>query len=203
MELDGTVLLVAAELAGGLVALLTGLQARKAHRVSPSPSLSRFAAGFFLLALAQLAAAATEAFAASGAPETTALDALDLLDGLFWTYHASLLAGLALVFASFGRHPFRWTPVLAPLVLVAGPVLQFLVIVALFFVVLHAGLNHIARARPGSLQTAVGFFLLLLGQFLFLYDYVPLTPRSLPGEAASLLGYLLLWQAIARPRGVR
>lgn len=195
---EGSSLLVVLQLAAGIFALLTSLRVRRDYQVAQAPSLARFAIGFFLLAASQLAAAVLE-WHVSRNPDVvaTGFDAYDLL---FIAYYGCLLGGLALVFSSFGRRAFRWTPAAIPLLWV-GPVLQFVAILFLFFVVLHAGLNHIARARPGSLQTAAGFFLLLLGHFLFLFTYLPLSPRSVGGEIATLAGYTVLYLAVVRPRG--
>lgn len=192
--------LVAAEAAGGILALLTALAALRAYRVSRAEPLRLFASGFVGLSVAQFAAALLEDRTRSG---EVPLGSFDHFDVLFWLYYVAMTAGLLLVFLSFGRHPFRWTPALSGVLLRAGPVAQFAVLIALFFVVLHAGLNHIARARAGSLQTAAGFFLLLVGQFVSLYGYAPLSPRTLYGEIASLAGYLLLFLAVARPLGTK
>ena len=181
--------------------LLIGLVARSAwtaHRMTSDAPLRRFAMGFLLLGLSHVVAVALEytVWSTPDLPEGS----LDAFDVLFWAYYLATLGGFAFVFASFGRHPFRWTPVLTPVLLVSGLLLESLVLLEMFFVVLHAGLNHIARARRGSLQTAFGFFLLLLGHFAFFLDYQPLTPRAPIGEIPSTLGYLLLWHSIARPR---
>jgi hypothetical protein len=178
--------------------LLIARAAFQAHRVARVASLRFFAAGFLLLAVSHVAGFALEF--ATGDASAIRVGAFDRFDVLFWTYHLATVAGYVAIFASFGRHPFKWTPVLAPVLLIAAPVLELVALVLLFFIVLHAGLNHIARARAGSLQTAFGFFLLLLGRFLFLLEYSPLNPRNLWGEAPTMLGYLLLYLAITRPR---
>lgn len=186
------------EAIGGFLALLTARRAASDHRLTRAWPLRVFSAGFFLLAVAQGAALVLELLTArasqipSGGP--------DRYDGLFVLYYGGLLAGFAFIFSSFGRRPFQWAAATAPFLLVGGLLAQFATLLLLFFIVLHAGLNHIARARPGSLQTASGFFLLLLGHFLFLFDYHPLTPRNLWGELASVAGYLLLFLAVDRPR---
>jgi hypothetical protein len=184
------------------VVLIAGIvaSALRAYRLSHDARLRLFAVGFALLGASHIAVAGLDAFAYAAAGRFGE-GSFDHFDSLFWAYYAAALLGLAAIFASFGRHPFRWTPVLTPVLLLAGPLLESLVLLELFFVVLHAGLNHIARARAGSLRTALGFFALLVGHFLFFLDYAPLTPRAPLGEVPTTVGYVLLWFAVARPRG--
>lgn len=181
-----------------LLTLLIARAALRANAIAGATPLRRFALGFGLLAASHAAALVLEyrSYRAGGLFMTGTFDAFD---ALFWAYYLLGIGGLAAVFASFGRHPFKWTPALVGTLLFAGPALEVATLLAFFFVVLHSGLNHIARPRAGTLQTAVGFFLLLVGRFLFFLDYDPLTPRNLLGEAPTLVGYLLLFLAIARP----
>lgn len=183
---------------GALVVLASAGRVARAYAVTQSDSLRRLAAGFVLLGGSQLLAAALQALVVA-APDALDRKTFGLDDLLFWAYYATLLLGLLSVFASFGRRPFRWAPALT-LLLWAGPVLELATVVVLFFVVLHAGLNHIARKGPGSLLVAVGFFLLLSAHFLNLTVYAPLEPRWIGGEAVHLLGLLLLWWAVHRAR---
>lgn len=198
MAEPGPLVVMAAEAGGALFAALIARRVRRDYLLTRAAPLGRLAAGFALVALAQVAALALELATAPTRPPP-ATGRLDVLDLLFWTYYAASLAGYVAIFLSFGRHPFRWAPVLAPVVLVAGPLLQFALVILLFFVVLHAGLNHIARARPGSLQTAFGFFLLLLAQFLVLFEYAPLNPLTPAGALVGAAGLALLYKAVVRP----
>src|SRR5687767_2669411 len=125
-----------------MAAIGAGASVLRSFRLVPIPSLRRLMAGFFLLALSQGAAFGLDLMVYL-AGDALPRDQLDALDVLFWLHYGALLLGLAFVFASFGRHPFRWAPALAPILLVAGPILQLVTILVLFFVVLHAGLNHI------------------------------------------------------------
>lgn len=194
----GPALVMAAEAVGALLAALIAVRFRRDHQLTRARPLGRLAAGFAFVAVAQAAAFALELATLPWRPPPVP-DRLDVLDILFWTYYGASLAGYVSVFSSFGRHPFRWTPVLAPVVLFAGPLLQFVLVIVLFFVVLHAGLNHIARARPGSLQTATGFFLLLLSHFLVLFQYAPLNPITPAGALVGAAGFALLYRAAVRP----
>src|SRR5688572_6758517 len=124
--------LIAAEIAAAILAGATALKVRAYYRLVGAPSLRRFGVGFVLLGVAQVAAAALELLMLQ-AGETLARDRFDFLDVAFWIHYGALLAGLVLVFASFGRHPFRWAPAFAPLLLVVGPILQLLTILVLFF----------------------------------------------------------------------
>lgn len=177
---------------GGVLAFLTSARAHHLWRATRARPIAWFWAGFLLLAVAQIAAFGLEI---QGVPKS---DGWELIDSLFWFHYASLLAGLACVFASFGRHPFRWSPALA-ILLVSGVLLQFLAGLILFFIVLHAGLNHIRHARAGSFRTTLGFFCLLLGHLLNLFDYYPTTPRNVVGEAFGVVGFFLLLLSVPRP----
>lgn len=190
--------LVLLEVLGGLLALAAFAKTWSAYRLTGLRSLWRYGAGVLLVGLSQFLAVVLEISVAL--PETVDRQRLDHLDVIFWAYHLTLLLGLLGVFWSFGRHPFRWAPVLAPVLLLVGPLLEFVTLLALFFVVLHAGLNHIARKGTGSLQVAIGFFFLLAAHFLNLYTYEPLAPRTLWGETVHLAGFLLLYLAQTRPR---
>lgn len=190
--------LIALELLGALLLLISGSRTWHAFQLTRDNRIRRFASGFFLMTLSQLLAAAMQALVLT-APRSLS-DDLELLDVVFWAYYATLILGLLLVFLSFGRHPFRWAPVLATPILAAGPALQFLAIVVLFFVVLHAGLTHIARKGPGSLQVGIGFFFLLAAHILNVRGYAPLDPRSVWGELVHTIGLLILALALARPR---
>jgi len=194
-------LVLAAHAADLLLILGIVRAAWRALQVAENPLLRRFAVGFALVGVSHVFVAALDygTTASVEIPEGS----FDMLDALFWGYYLAAAIGFALVFASFGRHPFRWAPVLTPVLLIGGPLLEGLLLVELFFIVLHAGLNHIVRARGGSLRTALGFFALLLGHFLFFLDYQPLTPRAPIGELPTTLGYALLWLAIARPQWKR
>lgn len=194
--------LLAAQGAGLLLALLVAWKTLHAHRVAQARALGLFGVGFLALAGSQAAAALLE-YTVATVPVEIPRDALDKFDLLFWAYYGFLLTGLVLVFLSFGRHPFQWAPALAGLLLWAGVVLELAVLVAFFFVVLHAGLNHIARKGPGSLVASLGFFLLMVGHFLFLYEYAPLQPRGLTGELVHTAGFLLLFLAVNHPRRLR
>lgn len=200
--MDPAVLLLLGLQLGGLVlAALTARLAMRAWKISRSPPLLRFAAGFLALGLAQAAASVLElAGATSGRIETRHFDAFD---ALFWSYYAFLLVGFLGAASSFDRAPFRWLPAQGPALLLAGPLLQIVALALAFFAVLHAGLNHIQRAHGGSFRTATGFFLLFVGQGLFLLGYEPLTPRNLLGEVVTLAGFALLWHAAAHPGGGR
>ncbi len=192
--------LILAEAGGLVLALLTANAVFRAYFVSRARPLALFGSGFLLLALAQASAALLEWYASRVDYDD---ERFDRVDALFWLYFGSFILGLVLIFLSFGRKPFKWTPALVPLLLRAAPGLNLLTLVAMFFVVLHAGLNHIARARAGSLQTAFGFFLLMVGQFLALYQQDPLAVRTLYGEVAAVVGYFLLYLAVARPIGAK
>lgn len=192
------VLLLGAQAGSLLLVLLVARAARRAHAVAPAPALRRFGLGFLLLGLSHVGAFALEALRVrTTSLPTTGVDAFDVA---FWTYYLAGLLGYGFVFASFGRHPFQWAGALVGVLQFAGVTLETLTILVLFFLVLHAGLNHIRRARPGSLHTALGFFFLLLGHFLFYLNYFPLSPRNALGEVPTLAGYLLLYLAITRPR---
>lgn len=196
-----TVGLAAAEAASGALALATASLVGRSYRIVGAPSLRRFALGFVLLAVAQ-AAALLQQVLLEWSGDALVRERLDLFDVAFWLHYGSLLAGLGLVFLSFGRHPFRWAPALAGVLLVVGPVVQLLVVVVTFFVVLHAGLNHIARKGTGSGLVAVGFFLVFTAHTLNLVGYGPLEPRWWAGELVNLAGFLVLYRSVRRPRSV-
>jgi hypothetical protein len=194
-------IIILGSLLGGMLLLSAGRRVSKAHRLTGAPSLRAMARGLYALAASEFFAALLVAanLRATLAIERTGFDRFDVL---FWGYYGCLLVGLGLVFLSFGRHPFRWAPAVAGVLLVAGPALQFLVVVLLFFVVLHSGLNHIARKGAGSILVSVGFFFLLLGHIGNLTDYAPLEPRLWWAEIPILVGTILLWFAITKPRTV-
>jgi hypothetical protein len=198
---DGQIVLLVSLAAGGLLALLTGIRARRAYRLAQVPSLQYFHVGFVLLALSQACALGLELLVGSS-PVSLERARFDVFDILFWLHYASLLGGLAMVFRSFGRHAFRWAPAIAPLLLWAGPLLQILTVLFLFFVVLHGGLNHIARKAGGSLRVSLGFFFILLGHIGNLTDYAPLEPRLWWAELVTLLGFAILYLSTASPRKV-
>lgn len=193
-----TTVLLGAEAAGAALALFAAAAPWRAFRLLGQTSLARFSVGLVLLAASQVLALVLH-YAAS-TPLSLERDTLDRLDLLFWAYYLVLLGGLASVFWSFGRHPFNWTPALAPVLILAGPILQFLVVLFLFFVVLHAGLNAIARSGIGSGRVLTGFFLIFLAQILNLYGYSPLEPRWWGAELVQLAGLLVLAWSVARPK---
>ena len=191
--------LLVAEALGAFFAFGAGYSVLGSYRLVGSASLRRLATGFFLLGFSQTAALAMEGIiqlAGAALPRET----FDIFDVLFWLHYGTLLVGLTFVFASFGRHPFRWMPAMAPLLLLAGPILELLAILVLFFVVLHAGLNHIARKGAGSVRVAVGFFLLFTAHTVNLVDYSALLPRWWLAECINLLGFVILFIAVQRPR---
>lgn len=194
-------LLLLALAAGGVLATLTGLKARAAYRFAQVPSLRYFFTGFFLLAASQACALILELLVGA-APVALERGRFDHFDVLFWGHYAALLVGLLCVFRSFGRHPFRWAPAIAPVLLPLGPLLQLLSVILLFFVVLHSGLNHIARKGGGSLRVSLGFFFIMLGHIGNLTDYAPLEPRLWWAELLTLLGFAILFFSIASPRTV-
>ena len=207
-------MLIGLEALTGLLFAATGAMLWRAFRVARSPSLRNLAVGFFLLALSLAPAIGLEKLTQDD-PEF-ATEVWDHLDLLFWAYYATFAAGCVFVFLSFGRRPFQLTAAYGPVLAWAFPINQIALAALLFLVVLHAGFNHIVRARAGSLQTAMGFFLLLAGQFLFMIDlsairpewFAPewffgtnaLNPRNVVGEVASVVGAGLLFLAVARPR---
>lgn len=191
-------MLLAAEAAGALLAVFAAVAPWRAYRLLGHASLARFSGGLLLIAASQVLAIALHYAALT--PLVIERDAFDHLDVLFWAYYLCFLAGLAGVFWSFGRHPFRWTPALFPVLIYAGPILQFLVVLSLFFVVLHAGLNTIARSGIGSGRVLTGFFLVFLSQILNLFLYSPLTPRWWGAELVQLSGLLVLAWSVSRPR---
>lgn len=162
----------------------------RGHRLSGAQPLRRFALAYLLLAGGQVVAA-TLALLTSTA-QSIRLDGFGVLDSLFLLHYGLQLGGWTLVLTTFERPKLRWVLASGPFLLVAGPVLQLAVIVVLFLVVLHGGLNHIERKRAGSLRTALGYGFLLGAQFAFLFGYTPLTPHSLLGEALALVGVALL-----------
>lgn len=201
METTNAVLLIACQLLGAALAALLGAFAIRAHRHVQAPSLIRFGAGFVAIALSQVLAAILEARTSSVPFVPTR--GVDAYDALFWGYYGSLLAGLLLILSSFERKKLRIVLAAAPVLLVAGPIAQLGAMVLLFLVVVHAGLNHIEKARAGSILTTIGFFLLLVAHGAFLLDYAPLTPRNVVGEAALLAGLTILCIAAfgrGRPR---
>lgn len=193
-----TPLLLASEAAGAALALFAALAPWRAYRLIGHASLARFSAGLVLVAASQVLALLLH-YAASQ-PTLLNNEVFDHLDALFWAYYVVFLLGLASVFWSFGRHPFRWTPVLTPLLAVSGPILQFLVVLFLFFVVLHAGLNTIARSGIGSGRVLSGFFLVFLAQILNLFRYGPLEPRWWGAELVQVAGLAVLAWSVARPK---
>ena len=193
------VTLVAAEAVAALAALACAYDVSRSYKLVGSLSLRRLAIGFFLLGVSQAAALALEGLVQAAGAEIPR-DGFDVFDVAFWVHYITLLCGLAFVFASFGRHPFRWTPALAPLLLRIGPVLELLAVLFLFFVVLHAGLNHIARKGAGSVRVAVGFFFLFTAHTLNLVEYSALTPRWWLAECVNVVGFVVLYYAVKRPR---
>jgi hypothetical protein len=196
----GALVLVVGQLAGAILASLVAWKGMRAFRQVRAPALARFAAGFAFLALSQVAAAALEA-AAVGARALPSRGP-GAFDALFWVHYGALLAGLGALLWSFDRPKLRIVLVAAPTLLVAGPILQAIAVVLLLLVLVHAGLNHIERARAGSLLTTGGFLLLLAGEAAFLFGYAPLTPHHLPGEALVVAGMALLAAAALR-KGAR
>ena len=186
-----------AQAAGAMLAALLAAAGWRAYARVRAGALLRFGAGFAALALAQAAAAALEGLASSAGSIPTR--GAGVHDVLFWTYYGALLMGLGFLLSTFDRRKLRLVLAAGPVLLVAGPVAQLAAVALLFLVVVHAGLNHIERARAGSFLTTGGFFLLLAAHALFLAGYAPLTPRNPAGEALNLLGLLLLCLA-ARPR---
>lgn len=193
--------LMAGQAAGAVAVLVAGGRVWSAFRLVGEASLRRLALGLFLLAASQVAVLVLS-LSVVAAGDSLDRGRFDHFDLLFYLYYATLLSGLGGVFWSFGRHPFRWAPAYAPILLIAGPVLQLLTILALFFVVLHAGLNHIARKGTGSSLVAIGFFFVFAAHILHLYAYTPLGPRWWPGELLGLVGYAILIRAVPRLRSV-
>jgi hypothetical protein len=194
-----TLTLFGAEGLAGLIGLAAGSSLLRSYRMVGAPGLRRLGFGLLLLGLSQVAALSLELLVfAQGA--TIPREGFDLFDAAFWLHYAFLLTGLGYVFRSFGRHPFRWMPVMAPLLLRAGPILELLAIIVLFFIVLHAGLNHIARKGTGSIRVAIGFFLLFTAHTLNLIGYTALTPRWWLAEIVNLGGFAILFFAVKRPR---
>jgi hypothetical protein len=193
------VTLLLAEALSVLLAFGAAYSVLRSYQLVGLPSLRRLAIGFFLLGFSQAAALALEGLVLSAGTEIPR-EGFDLFDAAFWLHYATLLIGLILVFASFGRHPFRWMPALAPILLRAGPILELLAIVVLFFVVLHAGLNHIARKGTGSIRVAVGFFFLFTAHTMNLVGYSALTPHWWLSECVSLVGFAVLFVSVQRPR---
>jgi hypothetical protein len=191
--------MAALEAASGAVAAASALEVTRSYRLLAVPSLRRLAVGLWLLCASQLAAIGLLLLVLS-AGTAIPRETFDAWDAAFWAYYGTLLVGLGFVFSSFGRHPFRWAPAVAGVLLVAGPALQLLTVLVLFFVVFHAGLNHIARKGPGSLLVAVGFFFLFTAHTLNLVGYTPLEPRWWPAALANLVGLLVLYRAVHRPR---
>lgn len=190
---------VALQAVGAVLATLIAFHACAAKRVTGSRALGRFAVAFALFALAQAIVIAEGIHLASA--RVIRASAPDLFDVWFWGYYAALLIGWGALLTSFSRPKFRWVLAVAPLLLFAGPIAQLISILLSFLVVIHAGLNHIERAGPGSLRTAIGFFLLFVAQCAFLLDYLPLAPRNFAGEIANGVGLALLYAAIRWPRG--
>lgn len=191
--------LLVAEALAALFAFGAAYSVLQSFRLVGSASLRRLAIGFFLLGVSQAGALALEGLVQSAGAEIPR-EGFDIFDLVFWIHYATLLIGLVFVFASFGRHPFRWMPALAPILLRAGPILELLAILVLFFVVLHAGLNHLGRKGAGSIRVAVGFFLLFTAHTLNLVGYSALTPRWWLAECINLLGFVILFVAVQRPR---
>ena len=189
-----------AEAAGAALLALAGRRIWAAYRLVQEASLGRLAYGLFLLAGSHVAAlllVVSVLLAGDSLPER-----IDHFDVLFWAYYGTMIGGLVGVFWSFGRHPFRWAPALTGVLAVIGPVLEIVTIVALFFVVLHAGLNHLAQKGLGSGRVAVGFFFVFTAHTLGLANYSPILPRTWVGELVNLVGVLILFYAVARPRTV-
>lgn len=191
--------LLVAEALAALVAFACAYDVTHSYKLVGSLSLRRLAIGFFLLGFSQAAALALEGLVQAAGAQIPR-EGFDVFDIAFWVHYVTLLVGLAFVFASFGRQPFRWTPALAPLLLRAGPVLELLSVLFLFFVVLHAGLNHIARKGAGSVRVAVGFFFLFTAHTLNLLGYSALTPRWWLAECVNVVGFIVLYYAVKRPR---
>ena len=193
------VTLLLAEALAALIAFASAYDVLRSYRMVGSLSLRRLATGFFLLGFSQVSAVALEGLVLAAGAEIPR-EGLDVFDVAFWAHYTTLLMGLVFVFASFGRHPFRWMPAMAPLLLRSGPVLELLSVLVLFFVVLHAGLHHIARKGAGSIRVAIGFFFLFTAHTLNLMGYSALTPRWWLAECVNLVGFIVLYYAVKRPR---
>lgn len=189
-----------AEAAGSALLGLAGRRVWLAYRLVGAASLARLANGLFLMAASQAAALLLTVSVLVAGPVLR--EGLDHFDVLFWLHYGTLIAGLVGVFWSFGRHPFRWAPAVAGVLAIAGPVLEIVVIIGLFFVVLHAGLNHLANKGMGSGRVALGFFFLFTAHTLHLANYSPILPRVWFGELVGLVGLVVLFYALARPRTV-
>lgn len=166
------------------------LRALRAFRQTQAPILKRFAGAFLLLFAAEMTAVALSLQAERAA--WIRRDAFDPFDALFWTYYAALGLGFGLLLSTFTRHKLRLVLAVAPVLLVAGPIAQLVIVALALLVVAHAGLNHIERAGAGSLATATGYALIFLGHAVFLLDYHPLAPRNPAGESLHLAGVVLL-----------
>lgn len=191
--------ILAAQVAGLVLLLLLVALSVRGYRLSHARPLAFFTVGFASLGASQLALILLEAITAQR--DQIQFSGFEVLDVLFWIHYATQIVGAGLLLATFDRRKFKWFLAVGPVLLLAGPIAQILVVALFFLIVVHAGLNHIERSRAGSLQTATGYFLVFCGNVACLFGYEPLTPRTLIGELLVLAGILLLYLAAARPRG--
>jgi hypothetical protein len=161
--------------------------------------VTRLAAFFALIALAAAVHVLSVAhWETRGALVADA--AFGVQDLLFWLQHALFVTALTAGILAYGP-PRRVAPAaaLAPVLLVAEPVLRILETLAAAYLFVRTLVNHARKESLGSLTVAVGFLALLLGQSLFLYNQAqgpdPLGARSPWGEAFVFLGLLVLASA--------
>jgi len=175
-----------------LVASYAAVRARRLTALVPAAiPLAWF---FLLMAAATLVHIAT----ALWVQDTAVLErqGAGLLDVLFWLHHALLLAALGAAVYPYVRQ--ATVAAVAPVLLVAEPVLRGIEATVLLLLTARTAWNHHQRATEGSLRVAAAFLLLTLGHSVFLADAAPLGARSPWGEGAVLAGLVLLTASLPR-----
>jgi hypothetical protein len=183
---------------GTVAALAAAVGARRIRSLNApirEPRLERLV-WFFVLAGAAAAVKVAELALLQAQDGIPGRDGFDAFDVLFWLHHALLVAAVFLGAAATGMPHRAPAAAMAPLLLAAEPVLRMVEALGFLFLVLVTVVNHVRRASVGSLQVAVGFFLLFAAHGLFLYNggagAQPLGPRDPWGEAAAAVGLILL-----------
>lgn len=193
------------EAATALAAGLGAFRLRRLDRLVGDPRIRRLGL-FFALAAAATLVHLVGVLVWERRPDVVARDAsFELLDILFWTHHALLLGAIAAAVAAYGPAHRAGPPiaVVAPVLLVAEPLLRILESLGFLYLLVRTLLNHVRKTSLGSLQVALGYFAVLVGHALFLVNGFagpdPLGARDPAGEALVLVGFLVL--ALSTPGG--
>ena len=127
--------------------------------------------------------------------------ASERVDLFLLAHHALMLTSLAVAVQAFGYKRKQAVAAAAAALAFLSPfVLLALAAEAAMtlFLAVQAIRNHLDRRSPGALQIAAGFSLFFLGHLSFFLFYHPVAARNPLGDAAALIGVVLLVRLLPR-----